>query len=101
MNKRILPLVLSLAALTLSAVAQSPAPASPAAPTAPSAAATPAVAAPPALVDASAAIPKTGDARFFEKHEAFLARAKSGPIGVLFLGDSITEGWAKAPHIWE
>jgi hypothetical protein len=30
-----------------------------------------------------------------------LERAKAGPIGVLFLGDSITEGWAKAPHVWE
>ena len=99
MNKRLLPLVLSLAALTVSAVAHSAAPAAAAAPTVPAAA--PAVAAPPALVDASAAIPKTGNARFFELHEAFLARAKSGPIGVLFLGDSITEGWAKAPHIWE
>lgn len=57
----------------------------------------------PALapVDASAAVPKTGDASFFEKHEKFLARAKSGPIGVLFLGDSITEGLAAVPHVWE
>lgn len=55
----------------------------------------------PAPVDASAAIPKTGNATFFQKHEQFLARAKAGPIGVLFLGDSITEGWTKAPHIWE
>jgi lysophospholipase L1-like esterase len=55
----------------------------------------------PQKVDASAAIPKTGNARFFELHEKFLARAKEGPIGVLFLGDSITEGWGKAPHIWE
>src|SRR6185369_6839502 len=46
-------------------------------------------------------LPKTGSAIFFQKHEQFLARAKAGPIGVLFLGDSITEGWAKAPHIWE
>lgn len=62
---------------------------------------TPAPAAPPAKVDASAPIPKTGNARFFELHEKFLARAKAGPIGVLFLGDSITEGWGKAPHVWE
>jgi lysophospholipase L1-like esterase len=52
-------------------------------------------------VDASAAIPKTGNTRFFELHESFLKRGKAGPIGVLFLGDSITEGWTKAPHIWE
>ncbi len=46
-------------------------------------------------------IPKTGNAAFFQKHEAYLARAKAGPIGVLFIGDSITEGWKQAPHIWE
>ena len=65
--------------------------------------ATPAAApaAAPAIPDASAAIPKTGNARFFELHEKFLARGKAGPIGVLFLGDSITEGWTKVPHIWE
>ncbi len=67
--------------------------------------ATPAAAAPAAApavpVDASSATPKTGNARFFELHEQFLARGKAGPIGVLFLGDSITEGWTKAPHIWE
>lgn len=55
----------------------------------------------PSPPDASAPLPKTGNARFFELHESFLARGKSGPIGVLFLGDSITEGWRKAPHIWE
>jgi lysophospholipase L1-like esterase len=33
------------------------------------------------------------DAHFSTKHEEFLKRGKSGPIGVLFLGDSITEGW--------
>ncbi|HEY8996080.1 MAG TPA: GDSL-type esterase/lipase family protein [Lacunisphaera sp.] len=64
---------------------------------------TPAVVAPASRspVDASAPIPKTGNARFFQLHESFLARGKSGPIGVLFLGDSITEGWSNAPHIWE
>ncbi len=61
----------------------------------------PATPAAPAVVDASAAIPKTGNVRFFELHEKFLARTKSGPIGVLFMGDSITEGWGKAPHVWE
>lgn len=46
-------------------------------------------------------IPKTGNEVFFERHEAFLERAKSGPIGLLFLGDSITAGWEGVPHIWE
>lgn len=88
--KKIIRLLLLLSACFALAAAQTPAPA------------TPAVAdTPPPLPDASAAIPKTGNARFFELHESFLARGKSGPIGVLFLGDSITEGWRKAPHIWE
>jgi lysophospholipase L1-like esterase len=59
-----------------------------------------------AKVDASAAIVKadaTGapNAGFIKSHESFLARGKSGPIGVLFIGDSITAGWIKAPHVWE
>ena len=56
----------------------------------------------PAKVDASAAIEKKdATGAFRKKHESFLARAKEGPIGVLFLGDSITQGWGSAPHIWE
>ena len=89
MKKLLLPLALTLAAWLPLAVAQTPAPAPVAAASASQ------------KVDASAAIPKTGNARFFELHEKFLARAKSGPIGVLFLGDSITEGWGKAPHVWD
>lgn len=52
-------------------------------------------------VDASAPIPKRGNARFYELHASFLKRAKEGPVGVLFLGDSITEGWTKAPEVWQ
>lgn len=33
-------------------------------------------------------------------HESFLARGRQGPIGVLFFGDSITEGWNFMPQIW-
>ncbi len=93
MKKLLRFLVPAFAGLVSLALAQTPA----ATPTPAAAAVAPA----PALVDASAAIPKTGNARFFELHEKFLARGKAGPIGVLFLGDSITEGWGKAPHIWE
>jgi lysophospholipase L1-like esterase len=58
--------------------------------------------APAKKVDASAAIEKTdATGGFRKKHEAFLARGKAGPIGVLMLGDSITEGWTKAPHVYE
>lgn len=53
------------------------------------------------LSDASQPAPKAGNAGFFELHESFLARGKAGPVGILFLGDSITYGWRKAPHIWE
>lgn len=87
-----------LALLALAACASAPRPVA----VAPAAAAAAVAPAPePPLVDASAALPKTGNARFFELHESFLARGKAGPVGVLFLGDSITEGWRKAPHIWE
>ena len=93
MQKLIRFLVPAFAGLVSLALAQTTAPAP--------ASVAPAVPAAPAVVDASAAIPQTGNARFFELHEKFLARTKSGPIGVLFMGDSITEGWTKAPHIWE
>ena len=44
----------------------------------------------------------TPDAGFIKKHESFLARGKAGPIGVLFLGDSITEGWGgKGKEVWK
>jgi lysophospholipase L1-like esterase len=86
MRKSLALLSLTIAGFFPFASAQTPAPAATAA---------------PAPVDASAAIPKTGNARFFELHESFLARGKSGPVGVLFLGDSITEGWRGASHIWE
>jgi len=58
-------------------------------------------AAAPVKVDASAPIPKKDTGGFLKRHESFLARGKSGPIGLLFLGDSITDRWTKAPHIWE
>lgn len=65
-------------------------------------------AAPAKKIDASAPIAKA-DANgvinpgFQKAHESFLARGKAGPIDVLFLGDSITAGWANAArtHIWE
>lgn len=33
------------------------------------------------------------DERFLTAHASFLERIKAGPIGVLFVGDSITAGW--------
>ena len=58
-------------------------------------------AAPAALVDASAPITKVDTGGFLKRHESFLARAKEGPVGLLFLGDSITDNWSKAPHIFD
>lgn len=55
----------------------------------------------PAPVDPTVAAPKAGNAAFFQKHESFLARGKAGPVGLLFLGDSITEGWKSVGEIWD
>lgn len=55
----------------------------------------------PGQLSASDAFEKQDTGAFLAKHASFLARAKSGPIGVLFLGDSITERWRIAPQIWQ
>ena len=87
---------LALLALLPFAAAQTPAPA------------TAAPAAPAKKVDASAPIVKADaagvpNAGFIKAHESFLARGKSGPIDLLFIGDSIAAGWAgkDRAHIWE
>ena len=51
----------------------------------------------------NAAAPTTAklSERFKTLHQSFLDRGKAGPIGVLFLGDSITEFWSKAPEVWK
>ncbi len=37
-----------------------------------------------------------------KRHQGFLARIKEGPVGLLFLGDSITDGWPKkSPNTWK
>jgi lysophospholipase L1-like esterase len=52
--------------------------------------------------DASAATPKQDKGQFLKKHESFLARAKAGPIGLLFLGDSIMDNWrVRAPQLFD
>jgi len=38
---------------------------------------------------------------FLAAHQAFLARGKKGKIGLLFLGDSITQGWNSAKTVWQ
>jgi lysophospholipase L1-like esterase len=69
---------------------------------------TPAAAPVAAKPDASAPIIKADakgvpNAGFVKAHESFLARGKAGPIDLLFIGDSITAGWAgkDRAHIWE
>ena len=41
------------------------------------------------------------DAGFLKRHESFLARGKAGPVGVLFLGDSITDWWSRAQAVYD
>ncbi len=45
------------------------------------------------------AFPKSGN--WMQRHEGFLARAKQGNVDVLFLGDSITDGWNRQKELWE
>ena len=39
--------------------------------------------------------------QFIQAHQRFIERGKQGPVDVLFLGDSITAGWSKAPDVWQ
>ena len=60
--------------------------------------------APPQKPDVAA--PKMGkggepDAGFIKRHEGFVQIAKAGNVGLLFLGDSITDGWRGAKAIWD
>src|SRR5215212_8155336 len=43
------------------------------------------------------------DAEFEKRHAANLERARQGDVGVLFLGDSITQGWTwgEQQKIWD
>ncbi len=46
--------------------------------------------------------PVPRDAKWVERHEGFVAQAKQGDIEVLFLGDSITDGWrTRGKAVWE
>lgn len=56
---------------------------------------------PRTIPPADQAIPKKGNQRFFDLHQSYLDRGKAGPVGLLFLGDSITEQWKRAPHVWK
>ena len=106
-------LAFAAALLTTSSLlfAQNAAPPAPPTTTVPPARATPAVPRatpvpqPPQPPDVAA--PKIGrdgkpDAGFVGQHEKFVALAKKGDIGLVFLGDSITAGWATGgKEVWE
>ncbi len=50
---------------------------------------------------ASTPAPKKDDGTFLKMHQAFMERAKK-PVGLLFLGDSITHGWdGGGKKVWE
>jgi lysophospholipase L1-like esterase len=50
---------------------------------------------------ASTPAPKKDNGTFLKRHESFVNRAKEGNVDVLFLGDSITAGWAGAgKDVW-
>jgi beta-glucosidase len=52
--------------------------------------------------DACAPVARTDDkGRFARLHAGFLERAKAGPVGILFLGDSITYNWSTAGETWQ
>jgi lysophospholipase L1-like esterase len=53
-----------------------------------------------AASDPSTPETKKDSGTFLKMHESFLQRTKEGPVGLLFLGDSITAGWTKAPEVW-
>jgi lysophospholipase L1-like esterase len=57
--------------------------------------------APNALAGNTAIIPAPRDANWLKRHEGFLTAAKAGGIDILFLGDSITDGWRKSgSNVW-
>src|SRR4051812_49433020 len=43
---------------------------------------------------------KQPDANWMKRHEGFLKVAKKGDVDVLFLGDSITDGW-RSQKAWK
>jgi len=55
----------------------------------------------PARVVESATEPKPRDEKWVARHEGFVKIAKEGSVDLLFLGDSITDGWrSRGKVIW-
>lgn len=53
----------------------------------------------PAPGGAADPMPRRGNAHFYEMHASFLRRGHQ-PMELLFIGDSITEWWSRAPAVW-
>ncbi|HUJ09656.1 MAG TPA: platelet-activating factor acetylhydrolase IB subunit [Verrucomicrobiae bacterium] len=53
------------------------------------------------LAGNTAIIPVPRDAKWLKRHEGFLVLTKAGGINLLFLGDSITDGWrTRGSNVW-
>jgi lysophospholipase L1-like esterase len=59
-----------------------------------------AIAVPACAQGPATVVPKPREGAWMEVHESFLAQAKKGHIDLLFLGDSITQGWS-GNTIWQ
>lgn len=85
------------AAATAAPAVKAPAPAAPS--TAPAAA--PAAPAATATLAPAATNPVPRDAKWMVRHEKFNEQAKKGGVDVVFIGDSITQGWEGAgKEVW-
>lgn len=55
-----------------------------------------------AVAENSAITPAPRDANWVKRHEGFVAEAEKGGVDLLFLGDSITDGWrSKGKTVWD
>lgn len=56
----------------------------------------------PVQAENTAIKPAPRDAKWVARHEGFVAEAKQGGVDLLFLGDSITDGWrSKGKAVWD
>jgi lysophospholipase L1-like esterase len=54
-----------------------------------------------AVVQNTAIVPAPRDANWVKRHEGFVAQAKTNRIDLLFMGDSITDGWrGRGSNVW-
>lgn len=55
-----------------------------------------------AAQDHDAVKPVPRDGNWLKRHESFNERIKQGPVDLIFLGDSITQGWERAgKEVWD